>query len=156
MSVTGVPSASRALTRRFTFQAVADHGGFVLRGRAARRTALSVPCFFILPLWAVAVLLMIALTVATRLVARLRPIYPYALRVLLCSNGGFVVANAFVLSVYVLVGRFAPSASGSAHPALQFGVGVALLAAPIAATIGGVLAGAIVGMWLGHRATTHR
>lgn|SRR5512146_2410010 len=102
--------------------------------------ALSLPYLFLLPPWAVAVLAMAAATMATRVAPRLRPAYPYAWRILLWSNIGFVAANVLVQVFYPVLA------------AVQVGLDFALVAAPI----GCVLAGIVAGIWLAHRATRER
>lgn len=112
--------------------------------------------FIILPLWGIALVGMTGATMATRLVPRLAPAYPFAWRMLLWSSVTFVGSNVIVLAFYVLAARIAGSIGQSAHPAAQLGLGAALLLAPVVASGAGFVGGAGVGAWLAHRATRKR
>ncbi len=106
--------------------------------------------FVILPLWLASLGAMALATVATRVVARLAPAFPYAWRVLVWSSVGFVAANALVLAGFVVVARAvdgAPPASGAA----KVGLGAALLLAPVIASAAGFLGGAGPGVVLAWR-----
>jgi hypothetical protein len=117
------------------------------------------PYFLICPLWGLAVISLLAVTLATRVVRRLAPGYPFAWRILLWSSVGFLAANALLLAALVGGGVLAdklPRASGLVGYAAAFGVAGAVFLGPFLASAAGFAGGAVVGAYLGFRAIQRR
>lgn len=68
--------------------------------------------FLLLPAWILALLGMIAATIATRAVPRWAPAYPFAWRILLGSTVGVLAANGALLGVFLPVARTADAGGG--------------------------------------------
>lgn len=109
--------------------------------------------FIILPVWVLVLLGMAALTVATRMVPRWSPIFPYAWRVLLWSSVGFLVANALLwLGEAAIVGAGRPADAEQSGPAaLQAALGLALILGPVIASMAGFGTGTGVALFLARR-----
>src|SRR5512145_2605335 len=81
----------------------------------------------------------------------LRPLFPFAWRILLWSTVGIVVANGAVLLLF-LVPALAPAGSpGDARGASKTGLGIGLLLGPFVATALGFMAGSTFGVFLALR-----
>ncbi len=112
------------------------------------------PYFFVLPAVGAVVVLLGAFTLACRLSPSLRPLFPFAWRILLWSTAGIVAANGAVFSLY-LVPALAPeelAADQGVRGALRIVLAAGLLVGPLAATALGFMAGSTLGTFLALRA----
>ncbi len=112
------------------------------------------PYFFVLPVVGAVVLLLGAFTLACRATPSLRPLFPFAWRILLWSTAGVVAANAAVFLLY-LVPAFAPeelAADQGARGLLRIFLAAGLLVGPLVATALGFMAGSTLGAVLALRA----
>ncbi len=116
------------------------------------------PYFFILPVVAGIVLLLGGFAIACRLAPSLRPLYPFAWRILVWSTAGVVAANAAVLLLF-LVPAVAPedlAADRGAGAPLKIFLAAGLLVGPLVATALGFMVGSTVGVYLALRALRGR
>ncbi len=112
------------------------------------------PYFFVLPVVGFVVLLLGGFAVVCRAAPSLRPLFPFAWRILLWSTVGVVVANAAVFLLY-LVPAFAPeelAADPGAGGLLKVFLAAGLLVGPLVASAVGFMAGSTVGVYLALRA----
>ena len=109
--------------------------------------------FLILPAFVLWLLVAAAGILATRLIPRLAPIYPYALRASLWASVGTVVANAVLIGLLALgMGVLEPTASQStAQDAAQMAWGLTALGGPVIASALGWLGGFVFGLFLAFR-----
>lgn len=111
------------------------------------------PYHFIVTIVSAVVVLLGGFAIACRAAPSLRPLFPFAWRILLWSTVGVVVANAAVLLLF-LVPAFAPAGApegSGAQGALKIGLAVGLLLGPFIATALGFMAGSIFGVFLALR-----
>lgn len=105
--------------------------------------------FFILSAFAVAVLVMGVVVMGTRYVEPLRPIYPFAWRVLLWSSLGFLSANGLWL---LLVSQVSASSGAGAvatmSTVVKIGYAVLLVFGPVMLSVAGFVGGAVLGLVL--------
>ncbi len=112
------------------------------------------PYFFVLPIVGLVVLLLGGFAIACRATPSLRPLFPFAWRILVWSTAGVVVANAAVFLLY-LVPAFAPEELAAAQGAgglLKIFLAAGLLVGPLVATALGFMVGSTVGVYLALRA----
>lgn len=111
------------------------------------------PYFIVLPVVGALVLLLGGFAVACRLAPSLRPLFPFAWRILLWSTVGVVAANGAVLLLY-LVPSFAPeelAADRGARGLLKIFLAAGLLVGPLVASALGFMAGSTFGAFLALR-----
>ncbi len=112
------------------------------------------PYFFVLPVVGVVVLLLGGFALACRLLPSLRPLFPFAWRILLWATVGVVAANGAVFALY-LVPAFAPeglAADQGTRGFLKMILAAGLLVGPLVATALGFMAGSTLGVFLALRA----
>ncbi len=111
------------------------------------------PYFFVLPVVGVVVLLLAGFAVACRAIPSLRPLFPFAWRILLWSTVGVVAANGAVFLLY-LVPAFAPeelAADRGVRDLWKVFLAAGLLVGPLVATALGFTAGSTLGAILALR-----
>ncbi len=112
------------------------------------------PYFFVLPVVGVVVLLLGGFALACRVTPSLRPLFPFAWRILAWSTVGVVTANGAVFLLY-LVPAFSPeelAADQGARGLLKIVLAAGLLVGPLVATALGFMAGSTLGVFLALRA----
>ncbi len=109
--------------------------------------------FLVLPVVGVLVLLLGGFTVACRVAPSLRPLFPFAGRILVWATAGVVAAHGAVLLLY-LVPAFAPEELASdqgARGLLKIFLAAGLLVAPLVASALGFMAGSTFGVFMALR-----
>lgn len=116
------------------------------------------PYFFVAAVIAGVVVLLGGLSVACRVVPSLRPLFPFAWRILLWSTAGVVVANGAVLLLFLAPLLAPPGAPGDpgGQGGLRIGLAVGLLIWPFVATALGFMAGSTFGVFLALRSLRPR
>ncbi len=112
------------------------------------------PYFFVLPALGGVVLLLGGFAVACRAAPTLRPLFPFAWRILLWSTVGVLVANGAVFLLY-LVPVFAPEEIAADHGArglLKVFLAAGLLVGPLVASALGFMVGSTFGVYQALRA----
>ncbi len=112
------------------------------------------PYFFVLPVVGAVVLLLGGFALACRLAPPLRPLFPFAWRILLWSTVGVVAANGAVFLLY-LVPAIAPeelATDQGARGLLKMLLAAGLVVGPLVATALGFMAGSTLGVFLALRA----
>ncbi len=116
------------------------------------------PYFFLLPVAGAIVVLLGGFAAVCRIAPPLRPLFPFAWRILLWSTVGIAAANGAVLLLYLLPG-LAPeglAADPRARGLLQISLAAGLLVGPIVATALGFMAGSTLGVFLALRSLRER
>lgn len=111
------------------------------------------PYFLVLPVVGAVVLLLGGFAVACRLTPSLRPLFPFAWRILLWSTAGVVAANGAVFLLY-LVPAFLPeelAADQGVGGMLKIFIAAGLLVGPLVASALGFMAGSTLGAFLALR-----
>ena len=104
--------------------------------------------FIIIPVFACALVCMTCAALASRFIERLRPVYPFAWRVLLGSTLGFVVANGVMLALVLLAVQHDGTADAEqAGDAAKLSFAAALFFGPVIASLLGFIGGSILGVW---------
>jgi hypothetical protein len=114
-----------------------------------------VPYFLILPLFAILVSLLVLLTVISALTPSLHHWLPTAWRLLLWCTLGFLLANAILVAVFFIVGRFFFPATEGTWLQIPSGVlgGLLVFLGPFIASAAGVMGGAALAFAKGLKAS---
>ena len=111
------------------------------------------PYFLILPAFGIGAFLLGGFTIACRVAPSLKPLFPFAWRILVWSTVGFAVANGAVLLLF-LVPAFSPATAPGdpgAREATRIGLAAGLLLGPFIASALGFMAGSTFGVFLALR-----
>jgi len=106
--------------------------------------------FVILPVFVVALVLMGCVVVACRFVDAIKPLHPFAWRVLLWSSLGFVLANSVMLGLLMLPGASGSTGLEQAGNLAKIGYASVLFLSPAIASFIGFFGGAVLGIRLAY------
>ena len=112
--------------------------------------------FIIIPVFVVALFLMGCVVVACRFVDAIKPLYPFAWRVLLWSSLGFVLANSVMLGLLILPGTSGFQGFEQAGNLAKIGYASVLLLGPAIASFIGFFGGTVMGIRLAYLSATSK
>jgi hypothetical protein len=110
------------------------------------------PYFFLIPAFAVWLMLSAAAVLACRFWGPARKLLPYVWRLCAGASVGVLIAHALLWAGIMAAARLAGSAPGQPHQALALLMAGALFIGPFAVTVLGWFAGALTGFVLALRA----